>query len=551
MDRVYSLGLRDEQPSSKELEGRFETMKKELDEMVLAGTDEAEIRKKLDAWYEEGKRTGMYSPGVGPSAEATAAALAEHMRREQYSEDFIQEQVKSDLKRGGYVDTVRWKSKSHEESIQKPFNDFFAGHELTKDVEDARVEKLRAKCFRLDASETSHALRDEFPGGNYLYHGTAVEQVAEILEAGNLVNRAALIEQEKARQKREPGTEKKIIANASGYEGISWNFNQIGAMPGDRNHLVGFLGSPNKILTEQTQLAVPSRPAPHELILIDGDIDSRHFYETKTQQELLQNFGFGESNSVLSNLIVFSIFKENGSKPSSVIDDPMLHEFVQTKNKEIPAEELRRHYTVLDNGLINFLPDLLQQRVVPVAAVYLQALIDTGRIKNVAGLENMATVREAIERIDDESYKSLLKEVRREKIFLEDSVKAEDDKVKPFAIKTSELYLVVSDSDLPNWLRVLARCPTEPKGILVYDHKKIRLEHFATLHHGDIDALGEELRKAIPVSEGHVDYEVAVLGEPITLEKMTGHKKHVIAEKYLTHRKAIKKGPGGALQIVD
>lgn len=351
------------------------------------------------------------------------------------------------------------------------------------------------------------------------------------------------------------GGERRFIKRNSGYEGVSWNYNDIGALPGDRYHLVGFLASPDRILSDDLQLAVPSRPAPHELILLNGNIDSQRFYSLKTQQELLMSFGIGESNAVWSNIAQLSFYRENQAKGESNIfaKECMLQTYVDQGQGDVEmAEALRGLYTVRQNGTIDFSTDLLQQvkDEVPVAAVWFQALIDTGRIKNVRGFEDVTTVRQAVERVDRDNYKEFLVELRKDKNYLEDAVKEEDDKVTSIGVSVSEMYLVVPNTDLDRYLKVLARCKVQPRGIIAYDHLAVRLENFASKHKGDDKPLADVLRVAIPEGDGYIDYESQILGTSITPDKMAGYRKHVVGEKYLKDRKSLRKDEQGKLVVV-
>ena len=95
--------------------------------------------------------------------------------------------------------------------------------------------------------------------------------------------------------------------------------------------------------------------------------------------------------------------------------------------------------------------------------------------------------------------------------------------------------------DAEAWLKVMARSPHKPAGILLYDDKKVRLENFASLHRGSHTELTAELQAAIkPDNEGYIDY-AKVLGAEFNDNMRTGHMRQVIAEQYLANRGVIKK----------
>lgn len=166
-----------------------------------------------------------------------------------------------------------------------------------------------------------------------------------------------------------------------------------------------------------------------------------------------------------------------------------------------------------------------------------------------SGFEGVTTVRQAIGHIQEENWKTLLPEWGKDRDYIGAQIESEENKITPISISVSDMFLVVPDADLNRWLKVLARCNSAPKGILVYELSKVRLENFATLHRGDNEALTRELKQAIPPSQGYIDYEQQLLGEEITSEKMAGHRKHIVGEKYLKNRKALRKNTEGNLVI--
>ncbi|MEF3245513.1 MAG: hypothetical protein K6343_06025 [Caldisericaceae bacterium] len=469
-----------------------------------------------------------------------------------YSNTVAEEKAQRILPKQGYAGMLRRWRRDHENNIAKYFQDFIDRHPMTETDEAEKIKQLRTRVIYLTKPEQTKALAAQFPGGNYLYHGTRVEQAIAILESGNLSNVKGLYDAEEERIKREGG-EEKIIRRNSGYEGISWNYNKIGALPGDRYHLVGFLASPQEVLKEGEKLAIPSRPAPYELI--QGNINSARYYSLKTQQELLITIGLGETNSVLSNIVQLSRYRENQTKgevnPFSI--DSMLQNFIDKNTDDTEmSNKLRGLYSLREDGTIEFNPSLLQQvsNEIPVAAVWLQALIDTGRIKNIKGFEDITTVRQAVQRIDNINYKAFIEELRKEKNYLEQAIKDDDDNVTAVSVPVSQMYLVIPNIDLERYMKILARTKIQPKGIVVYDHNAVRLEHFASMHKGDNEAMSQLLRNAIQPTEGYIDYEEEILGTKITPEKMVGYRKHVIGEEHLTKRKSLRRDEQGRLVVL-
>lgn len=552
---VYSPGLAySEHPRGKELDEHYKQQRKQVEDLLKKGVDDSVLSIELQKMYQDALDLGIYAPLQSKNSLEFEEAVTQYYKGWGYSDEELQAKVRETLDNRGYLAELRKWRKNYENEINGKFDKFIEQNPMSEEEESKKIAELREKCIFTSNPEQSEALKNDFPGGNFLLHTTNVEQAIQILESGALVNYKTIYDREEAREKTE-GEQKKYHKHNSGYEGISWNYNKVEALPGDRYHLTGFLASPQKILTENLQLAIPSRPAPHELILINGDIDDSKYYDFKTQQELCSNFGLGESNSVLSNLIQLSMFRENqrSENKNTFSSESMLNDYLQKPISDQEREiELRGKYSIRENGTIEFARDLLQQTEddIPVGAVWLQALIDTGRIKNVVGFEECLSVRQIIESIEKNNYKGFFPELNKERHFLEDTVKVEDDKVTSIGVSNEEMYFVTPQRDLDKWLKVFVRCQVQPKGIIVYDSKKVRLENFASIHRGDNKAMTEEIRTLIPVSEGYIDYENQLLGQQITNDVIAGYRRHVLGEQVLVDRKALKKNQNNELIIV-
>lgn len=548
---VHGLGLGSKtSESGVNLDQAYKEGRKEISELLGQGASEEVLRTKLDELYRQGFNLGIYSAAQGPGSEERIAEEMQRYLKHDYSEDEARREAIKALSRDGYLSALRSWRREHERSIKENFEAPIANRPLDEQVEKTRIEELRDKVIVIDGPERPD-LGTDFPGGNFLYHGTKVEQAISIVNSGALLSGRALIE--RANQEAlARGEEPNIVARNSGYEGISWNFNNITAMPGERYHLVGFLTSPNAVLTPDTQLAIPSRPAPNELILLNGAIDSSSYYIAKSQQELASAFGAGETNSVLSNMISLSTARGMESEGKKASIEPQLRDFTsKDMSDEQMAEFLRSKFTVGSNGSVELSVDLLQQidNGIPVAAVWFQSLVDTGKIKDIPGFEDCATVREIVSRFGTDSGKSFYPALRSFEGEFKKRTEAAEKLPGEIGVPVSDMYMMVPDTDLEKWLRVLARSEASPRGILVFNHNSVRMENFASDHRGDDDAMTAEIRKVVPKSEGLIDFEADLLGEEITPDKLAGFKRHVIGERFLSKRKSLRKDRAGKVVI--
>jgi hypothetical protein len=244
----------------------------------------------------------------------------------------------------------------------------------------------------------------------------------------------------------------------------------------------------------------------------------------------------GESNSVLGNLFAASYWEEDDHTD----DEPMLHQAKRGLLAEPDYQaRLRQLYSIGENGRISIDPDLAQQTDadIPVAAVWLQAAIDTGRLKDTqfadkeipAILDELtgenAKVLHELSKADYKQFKAIL-----------DKTDTLDGNIE---VPVEAMYFVAPHKDADRWLKVMARSPHKPAGILLYDDKKVRLENFGNLHKGDHTELTKELQAAIkPDNDKYIDY-TQVLGAEFDDGMRAGKKHQVIAERYLGNRHAI------------
>lgn len=485
--------------------------------------------------------TGVWRTDKGEGADKRLEYAVEQRKGYGYTEGEAIEGAVKELKRSGYLEAVRNRRKEQERLFKVPISEYIGGHEIEADTEKAELDKLLERTVDITTLTEAElaSLSRSFPSGNFVYHGTGTEQLIKILDTGVLANAKALYERENEAAKAE-GRDAGIVQRNSGFEGVSWSMNGIDALPGDRYHLAGFLAAPEAILNDTQQFAVPSRPAPNEVLQISGEVDASKFYDAKTQFELYCNPGmFGETNSVLDNLVSVSMWEDEESRQFR--DEPMLYQIKRGLLAQPDyQDQLRERYSVTEKGKIRLDPDLLQQidNEIPVAAVWLQAVIDTGRLQGTQFADKELPA--IIDQLNGDNFKELFGASRQDW----EQYEAVLDEAEKFAgnveVPVESMYFVAPRKDADTWLKVMARSPHKPAGILLYDDKKVRLENFASLHRGDHTELTRELQTAInPENDGYIDYG-QVLGVEFNDDMRTGHKHQVIAEKYLSNRRVIR-----------
>ena len=378
-------------------------------------------------------------------------------------------------------------------------------------------------------------METDFADGNFLFHSTGVDKALQILQSGFLVNSLALRKQGKALNG---------ATNNSGIEGISWSLNQISAMPGDRYHLVGFVSNIDSILANDMQLTVPSRAAPYEVIQVGKDLSAQDFYAYKNQLELYEDFGFGDKNSVLSNLIFLRSEADNQGDKATIFPSMILEKLKSEPEFFLQEENLDQYYSFEGDSIL-LSEDLLQQTEIPTGLVFLRALIKSGQLQALhrfSGVENLSQAVEVLR--NKEAYDDFMNVFNKQIKKNSQEMNKFDGQIKPLAQPVSEMFFVVPDHDLSSWKEILSRCAQQPKGLLIYDGQKVRLENFASRHSGDHNQLTQILRQAIPAkseAEGGLSYGQYFLQKDMATTGRTGHRLHVLREKDTQNRQTLTK----------
>lgn len=492
-------------------------------------TDE-EIRSKLQELELKATEAGIFDPTKGEGAQERIKNATDYLMIFGKSPEEASIQALKSLRKNGILASYRKDRKYAEEKFTTPISEFIHENELNPDIERREIESLLESTIEIATITPEEEIRllENFPSGNFLYHGSKTKQVIEILDSGMLKNSKSLNKDSSKTSKN------------SGFEGISLSLNGIDALPGDTYHMAGFLVAPEFALDKSTQLSIPSRPAPNEVILISSNVDSNEYFNTKTQQELYRDINLlGEANSVIGNIGWLSVW--NKSDDRTHISEPLLIKAKDTILSHPNYEnELRKYYSIVDNHT-EISPELLQQtnNEIPVCAVWIQSAIDGGKLDDTefSGL----SVIEIINTLDKESSDKLIKVVARDCLFLDKKIDSLSDDIGNVEIPVEKMQLVIPRKDLKKWAKVIARSAHKPAGILLYDDKKIRLENFASPNKGDHEILTQELKTTIKPNENYIDYS-KVLGVEFTDDMRAGNRSQIISEKYLKDRKNLKIG---------
>lgn len=530
------------------LEQQAKDYKSAVHALEPATMNDAELQNELDMMEEEARASGVYTPTEGQGSDERLKFNTEKFKGFGFNDEMALSKATSDLDRFGYVRAVRFDRQEKERLFTEPINKFIDETPITPEVENEQIEELLSRTIDIDTMtpEEQHQIAEAFPSGNFVFHSSTSGRLLKILCSGELVHAKKLFDEEENAAEKE-GRNKETVSHNSGYEGISWSMNEIDALPGDRFHIAGFVVAPETALSDETQFTVPSRPAPNEVIQIPSGIDAKKYYDAKTQFELYREASvFGEANSVHNNLMAISFWEDTTTREFS--EEPLLLQAMDGLFKQPDfQEQLRSMYHVNEAGKIELSPDLFKQtkNIIPVAAVWIQAAIDNNKLTGTS-FENKDIIS-IIKSLNSENIAEIIRIAIDDSKFYEKIIDDEDEKSTDVGVPVEKMYFVAPRKDAKKWIQVIARSGHKPAGIILYDGKKVRLENFASDHRGDHGQLSQELHKAIVPAKGYIKYG-EVLGQDFNDEMRSGAKHHIIAEKYLTDRKTIKK-VGGKLVV--
>ena len=369
-------------------------------------------------------------------------------------------------------------------------------------------------------------LASEFPGGVYLFHGAPVAKLKEIFRSGAIMNAEALYDQKKekvrAQLESEGKSEEEIqealkktgIARNGGQEGISWSSNGIDALPGEAGHIAGFVAAPELVLGD-SKLVVPSSPAPYELLQVSDSVDSQEFFKAKRQYDVwkYKEPAPNEKASVDGGLMYLFLYntesRNSENELSQFLNRPLVIKFAEKGG--LPAEELRKHFQILEDGHVRLDEQLHQQKFdenyLPPVAVWLQAMIDKGLFKSDS-FKNTSLEGSDFEGMD---VSDLIKETQNNdsllfytlhyarmeaKRYLE-KYEEEQEKVEPVKATVESMYFVTNKKDLDMWMDEIEKSGHYPKGILLYDDEKVVKPNFASVEKGDHAELANEIGRAV------------------------------------------------------
>ncbi len=246
-------------------------------------------------------------------------------------------------------------------------------------------------------------------------------------------------------------------------------------------------------------------------------------------------------NEFINSLIWDKLKPKSEASKNKTAEDTVSEDVATDTTGEWENEAEWDRYYKVEGGKIILNNDLLQQTEVSTLLVYLRALLQTEKLQELVEFKSVRTVREAAQKLTEPKAWADFRAVfarqikQPEKEF--EGFTAANEAVKQ---SVDSLYLVVPDHDAEAWQEVLKRCPNQPKGVLIYDGEKVKLENFASRHSGDQNQMTQILRSVIPrkeAADGGIDYGEFFLGKTMAETARTGNRQQVLRESDTEQRK--------------
>lgn len=392
-----------------------------------------------------------------------------------------------------YIQQIREARQKRERYFTEPIKSFTSAIPLKPEVERGMIDAYANRVVDVadTSNSTSETMRRQFPSGTFLFHGSTTGRIVKTLQSGYLMNAHAL-------------GNKSAREDNGGEEGVSWSIGDIEAIPSTRHHMAGFVASPEKILGETTQLAVPDKPAPYEVVQLSRNIDAKEYYDTYTQARLLE--GMYDALCFLSD----TDEPERADMLEGAIDLDV-DEYVERDDKG--DLQLTRAASRLMN----------EQGRAMLAKLWLEAT--------------------HVDAINQATLEGAMDDLERRIMNLADDVEKYVNDANDVRIPVDKLTLVVPRKDIKAWMRVLVRCGTKPAHVITYDSTTVQLEDFVSRHRGDGRELARQLRGVIGETPDTITYQ-NLIGVDFTDEMRAVEYEHLIDAEYLGDTKRVEMNQG-------
>jgi len=347
--------------------------------------------------------------------------------------------------------SLRLSIKENEKEVGDAFNGFLESHPETEDSKIRRTE-LEQRVVRSTemTTEQEQNIRELFPSGNYLVHGTSVEGALSV--AGD--TDVALKSVSEIRK----GDEK--FKGKGGFLGISFSYNGVRALPGTWRHMSLLVTSPEKAVGDDKKLVVPYYAADRELQLVGNSYDR----DLAVYVESTLDF-YGLKNLISGGGVISDFVELENPYEHKKGETPIERDLQRLKSGELKPEDIEKKYKVVD-GRLTVVPDVMEQDISPglVYSDYLLKHTPEGRELGKS-IEQM-TPQGLIDLYNKTIYKGreMIADVERAAGVLSDSMAT--------SVDIEDTVMFIPEGDVNKWLDVFSRVKKAPKTFITFSSQE-------------------------------------------------------------------------------
>jgi len=352
---------------------------------------------------------------------------------------------------GHFVYALRKDIQSNEAQVAESFSKFSVEHPETAESQ-ARKEELKKRVISLGdetviGEELSQGLRDVFPSGNYLVHGTSVEGgLALAADKDGKLKSVAEIRK----------TDEKFKGKA-GFMGVSFSYDGVGALPGTWRHMTMFVTSPELALKEvDKKLVVPYYAANKELQLVGSSYDRNVATYVDSTMDFL-----GLSNIMGNKGVIHDFIELETPYNTTAGDTPIERDIKRLKADEIKPEDISGQYEVVE-GKFKINPSAMEGQISEgtIWADYLLRYSEEGRKlgKTLADVTPQELVELHIKTKED--VREIVRDVERVADVMTEGSAA--------AVDIEDTVMFIPRGDVDKWLDVFSRTGKAPRAFVTF-----------------------------------------------------------------------------------
>ena len=352
---------------------------------------------------------------------------------------------------GHFVYALRKDIQSNEDQVAESFNKFLAEHPENA-VSQARKEELRKRVISLGdeavaSGELTQGLKDVFPSGNYLVHGTSLEGgLAVAADKDGKLKSVAEIRK----------TDEKFKGKA-GFMGVSFSYDGVGALPGTWRHMAMFVTSPELALKDgDKKLVVPYYAANKELQLVGSNYDRN----VATYVDSTMDF-FGLSNIMGNKGVIHDFIELETPYNTTAGNTPIEKDLKRLKAGEIKPEDITGQYEVVE-GKFKINPSAMEGQISEgtIWADYLLKYSEEGRKlgKTLADVTPSELV--GLHKKTKEDVRGIVRDVERVADVMTGGSAA--------SVAIEDTVMFIPRSDVDKWLDVFSRTGKAPRAFVAF-----------------------------------------------------------------------------------